>query len=135
MGRRTQILDRTFLESIGVKDVVWNEQDNNWDILKTNAKGETVKSTKYLNVTKHEFGKDMVYELTCFYIKNKDGHYYYSATVDAVAYAWHVGPRPIGYDIDHIDGDTNNHRLENLQCITHKENIRKRFRMANQWKH
>lgn len=36
------------------------------------------------------------------------------------------GPIPEGYDIDHIDSDPHNNRLENLQAITHLENIKKR---------
>lgn len=36
------------------------------------------------------------------------------------------GPIPEGYDIDHIDGNPHNNALNNLQAITHKENIQKR---------
>ena len=36
------------------------------------------------------------------------------------------GPIPEGCDIDHIDGNPKNNSLENLQAITHSENIKKR---------
>ena len=36
------------------------------------------------------------------------------------------GPIPEGCDIDHIDGNPKNNNLENLQAITHSENIKKR---------
>lgn len=36
------------------------------------------------------------------------------------------GPIPQGYDIDHIDGNPSNNSLNNLQAITHRENILKR---------
>lgn len=36
------------------------------------------------------------------------------------------GEIPEGYDIDHIDGDPSNNALENLQAISHQENILKR---------
>lgn len=36
------------------------------------------------------------------------------------------GPIPEGYDIDHIDGNPTNNSLDNLQAITHSENIKKR---------
>lgn len=31
-----------------------------------------------------------------------------------------------GYDIDHLDGDPSNNALENLEMITHKENLQRR---------
>lgn len=36
------------------------------------------------------------------------------------------GPIPEGYDIDHIDGNPHNNALNNLQAITHQENLKKR---------
>lgn len=36
------------------------------------------------------------------------------------------GAIPEGMDIDHIDNDPSNNCLNNLQCITHKENLKKR---------
>lgn len=36
------------------------------------------------------------------------------------------GRIPKGYDIDHIDGNHLNNRLDNLQLLTHNENIKKR---------
>jgi hypothetical protein len=33
-----------------------------------------------------------------------------------------VGEIPDGYEIDHINGVRNDNRLENLKCVTHKEN-------------
>ena len=38
-----------------------------------------------------------------------------------VAAAW-LGPRPTGYEIDHIDEDRTNNRAENLQYLTKDEN-------------
>lgn len=42
--------------------------------------------------------------------------------------AWEVfkGPIPDGYDIDHIVGNPKNNNLDNLQAITHQENIKRR---------
>lgn len=36
------------------------------------------------------------------------------------------GPIPEGYDIDHIDGNPKNNRLDNLEAVTHQENIKRR---------
>lgn len=35
-----------------------------------------------------------------------------------------VGKIPEGYELDHIDGNPQNNRLENLRCVTHLENMR-----------
>lgn len=34
------------------------------------------------------------------------------------------GPIPAGYDIDHIDGNAHNNALNNLQAITHSDNLK-----------
>lgn len=36
-----------------------------------------------------------------------------------------VGECPDGMEIDHIDGNRNNSRLDNLEYVTHSENIRR----------
>lgn len=39
-----------------------------------------------------------------------------------------LGPRPEGYDIDHIDGDKSNNHPSNLEYVTHKENMRRYYK-------
>lgn len=42
-----------------------------------------------------------------------------------VIWELHNGPVPDGLEIDHIDADKSNNRIDNLQLLTRKENLRK----------
>ena len=51
-----------------------------------------------------------------------------------VIYAWYKGEVPLGYDVDHVDNNSFNNNIDNLQLLTHEENIRKcPNRSNNQW--
>lgn len=54
-------------------------------------------------------------------------------TYHSFLYAWYKGEVPAGYDVDHIDNDTLNNDLDNLQLLSHEENIKKRGGGKNQW--
>lgn len=43
-------------------------------------------------------------------------------TVHRLVWIAFNGPIPDGYELDHIDGDKTNSNLNNLRCVTHKEN-------------
>ena len=61
-------------------------------------------------------------------ILNKPNGYatFYGTTKHRIIWKAFNGKIPNGYDIDHIDGNHLNNRLDNLQLITHNENIKKR---------
>lgn len=41
-----------------------------------------------------------------------------------------IGERPMGYDINHLDGEKGNNHYNNLEYITHSENIKKGYRIG-----
>ena len=60
-------------------------------------------------------------------IKNKDGYLCTNTkigfnAVHRIIYETFVGPIPDGYEIDHINAIRDDNRLENLRCVTHKQN-------------
>ena len=82
----------------------------------------------------------MVSNLGRVYVNSKFGcpfKYYGSTTlngykkiqqraVSRLVYAAFVGPIPPGMDVDHIDSNRENNRVDNLQVLTRSDNLRKR---------
>ena len=48
-------------------------------------------------------------------------------------YAWYIGYVPANMDVDHIDNNSQNNDLSNLQLSTRKDNLAKREGFKNQW--
>lgn len=86
---------------------------------------------KWTQATHHKYGKTMVYEYVLFY--NYETRKSVLMSFHSFLYAWYKGEVPAGYDVDHIDNDTLNNDLDNLQLLTHKENIKKRGGGKNQY--
>ena len=40
-----------------------------------------------------------------------------------VIYAWYKGEVPFEYDVDHVDNNGLNNNIDNLQLLTHRENV------------
>lgn len=64
----------------------------------------------------------------CFTTKNYrivriDGRLYKE---HRVIWVMHNGPIPDNFDVDHIDHDKTNNRIENLQCISRQANLARR---------
>lgn len=60
------------------------------------------------------------YRVQCYY--NLGGKHY---SVHRMVWESFNGPIPAGYEINHIDGNTHNNSLSNLELVTHKENCQK----------
>ena len=71
--------------------------------------------------------------LTC---KNSRGYYY--VKINGEMKSWHrliyeyfEGPIPEGFQVDHINNVRTDNRIENLQLLTNKENVRCRLKQKN----
>ena len=84
----------------------------------------------YISTTKHEHGKDMNYKIVGVKINGIKRYY----TLSNLVWIYYRGNIPEGYDVDHINDDSLDNRLENLQLLTRKENIEKRKGKKNQFK-
>ena len=63
---------------------------------------------------------------------------YWQVGVDGKRYRSHVliwnfhhGPVPAGKCIDHVDGDPSNNRIENLNPVTHQQNLQKQKKQSS----
>lgn len=51
-----------------------------------------------------------------------------SVSVHVVVAAAFIGPRPLGFDINHIDTDKRNNAVGNLEYVTRSDNLKHAFR-------
>ena len=77
----------------------------------------------------HKYGKHCDYVFYGLYLNGKFRY----VGLHNIIYAWYKGEVPIGYEVDHLDGDTFNNSPENLELVTRAENIRRRPLHANQY--
>ena len=96
---------------------------------------KSVKEIKqHLITNKHKYGLDKSYRYVCLNIKKIREHKRLHFKLHNVIYAWYKGEVPIGYEVDHIDGDSLNNNIDNLELVTHEENIRRcQNKGTNQW--
>ena len=99
-------------------------------------RGHKIKEIKsHMITTRSKYGVDTRYITVPLHIKRlNNGHTHLTATLHNVIYAWYKGEVPLGYDVDHIDNNTLNNNIDNLQLLTHEENLKKRkIKGINHW--
>ena len=122
-------LTREKLEEMGITDVYWDEDNQDWWInrywYKTSPKGEYrhIKVGICRSVRKHKYVPDKCYPIVNFNYKGKMMSY----SLSKFLYAWFKGPVPAGYVVDHRNNNPFDNSLDNLQLLTIAENNRKRF--------
>lgn len=98
--------------------------------------GHGVREIKQHTITnKNKYGVGKSYICVPLIIKRiNDGKRQISFCLHNVIYAWYKGEVPLGYDVNHIDGDSLNNNIDNLELVTHEENLQKRsIKGVNQW--
>lgn len=99
-------------------------------------RGHNIKEIKTNIITnRSKYGVDTRYITVPLHIKRlNNGHTHLTVTLHNVIYAWYKGEVPLGYDVDHIDNDSFNNNIDNLQLLTHEENLQKRsIKGVNHW--
>lgn len=126
----TRELTRAYLEECGFKEVIKDSEAmfgyrliREWKITGTSKK-KVVKQIKIsCNTTKHKYGKDKSYPIIAWSVGNKSR----VSSLSRFLYAWFKGEVPQGLVVDHIDNNSFNNDIDNLQLLTVQENLLKRF--------
>lgn len=93
-------------------------------IYRTGLNGEKKLLTESAIVRNHKLGKPLTYYIVSWY--DRDAKTQRNFLVHRLIYAWNKGICPDDVDIDHKDGDPSNNKFDNLQAISHKDNMKKR---------
>ena len=90
---------------------------------------------QYTIVGKHKYGKEKNYIYVSLKIERLNiGNRQIHVGLHNVIYAWYKGEVPLGYEVDHIDGDSLNNKIDNLQLLTHEKNLQRRsIKGVNHW--
>ena len=90
----------------------------------------TTERTQHRITSNHLYGNDYVQLVTTIKIGDKT----VCMPISNIVWIYYNDTIPAGYEVDHIDENTLDNRIDNLQLLTPKENLRKRkFNGANQY--
>ena len=129
MSIRKHYWTRTDLDNNNIS-VEWDSNNQPiiiQDLPKTTGKWKRVR-TQYTLIKEHPYGND--YSAVVVVLKM----YGKVRTVSVSNIVWVFYNGSIGdYDIDHIDNDTSNNSLSNLQSISHQENLLRKSKQSNKY--
>lgn len=80
---------------------------------------------------KHKYAKNLDYYSIGFSCKNLSK--FVTLTLQRAVYAWFKGDIPDGCEIDHIDCNRLNNSLDNLRCLSVRDNRVNKKKQSNQW--
>ena len=117
---KKELLDYGFVNA-------YMDESNNWHIIrhwyyKSTKEKRDNECKLFYNTKPHPFGRDVTYAHVKFRYNGVGKDFQLARFL----YVWFIGDIPDGYDIDHINDNSLDNRLENLRMLTHKENIRRR---------
>ena len=98
-------------------------------------RGHNIREVKQrVVINKKKYGINKSYYYLILRIKRINENKKLHIMLHTVIYAWYKGEVPLGYDIDHVDNNSFNNNINNLELVTHEENIRRSpNRGNNQW--
>lgn len=126
----TKELTREQLEKMGIVRIT--PSDNGWIVTRrwhkvASKTDDTPLFEKVIKRSiagrKHRYSEDKYYPFYSFSYNGKAQ----AITESRLIYAWFYGEVPAGYDVDHIDNNPFNNDLDNLQLLSRRENLAKRF--------
>lgn len=95
--------------------MLYNKEHNRY----VDENGKVFKQTKTGLKLCNQHDNGSGYKFVSFRINNKIKNIY----VHRLVWETFKGSIPDGFEIDHIDTDRSNNKLENLRCVNHKDNI------------
>lgn len=109
------------MNQLSIFDDVWIDVVGYEGLYQVNGKGE-VKSLNYRNTGKKKIMRTWKNNNGYLYVDLCKNYKYERFLVHRLVYEAFYGKIPDGMEIDHIDTNRQNNRVENLRCVTHKEN-------------